>query len=385
MAATSEAVVMGVKAGLDPAVMIDVINAGTGRNSASQDKFPRAILPRTFEYGFTNGLMDKDLQLCLEEAEALGLKLPVASAVRDMYRLAASELGPEKDFTTIIQPIEKRAGVVVRGKERELTWPTISTKSTRSATGTTSGVRSENFIGGDPHDHLSAINYFIWVIKGAHGNFVVDTGMDEAMATKRGRRVDKPIAEGLRALGIAPDTIAKAIVTHLHFDHAGNYDLFPRALSHAGHGDGLCHRPLHVPRATALAVRGRRRGCDGAKKVFAGRVEFHDGDDELAPGITLHKIGGHSMGLQCVRVKTRRGYVVLASDATHLYQHIEEGRIFPVVHNAADVLEGYKTIKRLAASPLHVIPGHDPKVLERFPAARGGLEGWVVRLDADPC
>ncbi len=116
MVATSEAVVMGVKAGLDPDVMIEVINAGTGRNSASQDKFPRAILPRTFVYGFTNGLMDKDLQLCLSEAEALGLKLTVASAVGAMYRLAASELGPEKDFTTIIQPIEQRAGVVVRGK-----------------------------------------------------------------------------------------------------------------------------------------------------------------------------------------------------------------------------------------------------------------------------
>lgn len=116
MVATSEAVVMGVKAGLDPDVMIEVINAGTGRNSASQDKFPRAILPRSFVYGFTNGLMDKDLRLCLTEAEALGLKLPVASAVGAMYRLAASELGPEKDFTTIIQPIEQRAGVVVRGK-----------------------------------------------------------------------------------------------------------------------------------------------------------------------------------------------------------------------------------------------------------------------------
>jgi 3-hydroxyisobutyrate dehydrogenase-like beta-hydroxyacid dehydrogenase len=116
MVATSEAVVMGVKAGLDPDVMIEVINAGTGRNSASQDKFPRAILTRTFVYGFTNGLMDKDLQLCLSEAEALGLKLPVASAVGATYRLAASEIGLEKDFTTIIQPIEQRAGVVVRGK-----------------------------------------------------------------------------------------------------------------------------------------------------------------------------------------------------------------------------------------------------------------------------
>ena len=75
---------------------------------------------------------------------------------------------------------------------------------------------------------------------------------------------------------------------------------------------------------------------------------------------------------------------MLASDATHLYRHIEEGRIFPVLHNAADVLEGYKTIKRLAGASTHIIPGHDPKVLERFPAAKPGLENWVVRLDADP-
>ena len=115
MAATSEAVVMGVKAGLDPAVMIDVINAGSGRNSASQDKFPRAILPRTFDYGFTNGLMDKDLGLCMEEAAALGVPMQVGGVVRDIYREVTTKLGADKDFTTIIQVVEARAGVEVRG------------------------------------------------------------------------------------------------------------------------------------------------------------------------------------------------------------------------------------------------------------------------------
>ena len=207
---------------------------------------------------------------------------------------------------------------------------------------------SENFIGGDPHDQLSALNYFVWAIKGPHGTFVVDTGLDEAMATKRGRTVDKPIGEGLRALGIAPDTIAKAIVTHLHFDHAGNHDLFPRARYHMqdtemayATGRCMCHAQQRWPFEAEDVVA-------MVRKVFAGRVEFHDGDDELAPGITLHKIGGHSMGLQCVRVKTRRGYVVLASDATHLYRHIEEGRIFPVVHNAATCS---RATRRSNASP----------------------------------
>ena len=104
----------------------------------------------------------------------------------------------------------------------------------------------------------------------------------------------------------------------------------------------------------------------------------------MLPGITVHKIGGHSKGLQCVRVKTRRGYVVLASDATHLYSHVNEGRVFPVTFNVGDVLEGYTTIKKLADSVDHVIPGHDPQVLERYPAAAPGLEQLVVRLDVDP-
>jgi glyoxylase-like metal-dependent hydrolase (beta-lactamase superfamily II) len=120
------------------------------------------------------------------------------------------------------------------------------------------------------------------------------------------------------------------------------------------------------------------------RKVFAGRVEFHDGADQLAPGITVHRVGGHSKGLQCVRVMTRRGPVVIASDATHLYAHIETGRVFPTTYNIGDVLEGYATIKKLAPTMHHIVPGHDPQVRDRYPAARLGLERWVMRLDAEP-
>ena len=116
MAATSEAVVMGVKAGLDPAVMIDVINSGSGMNTASRDKFPRSILPRTFNYGFTNGLMYKDLRLCLEEAEGLGVSMRVGSMVRDMFKIAVAEHGVDADFTTIVKTVEKPAGVEVRSR-----------------------------------------------------------------------------------------------------------------------------------------------------------------------------------------------------------------------------------------------------------------------------
>jgi len=114
--ATSEAVVMGVKAGLDPAVMIDVINAGSGMNTASRDKFPRSILPRTFDFGFATGLMVKDVRLCLEEAKSLGLSMEVAEAVGRLWEVVIREMGGESDFTSAIQPIEQAAGVVVGGK-----------------------------------------------------------------------------------------------------------------------------------------------------------------------------------------------------------------------------------------------------------------------------
>jgi 3-hydroxyisobutyrate dehydrogenase-like beta-hydroxyacid dehydrogenase len=114
--ATSEAVVMGVKAGLDPAVMIDVINAGSGMNTASRDKFPRSILPRTFDFGFATGLMVKDVRLCLEEAKSLGLSMEVAEAVGRLWEVVIREMGAESDFTSAIQPIEQAAGVVVGGK-----------------------------------------------------------------------------------------------------------------------------------------------------------------------------------------------------------------------------------------------------------------------------
>jgi 3-hydroxyisobutyrate dehydrogenase-like beta-hydroxyacid dehydrogenase len=115
MVATSEAVVMGVKSGIDPNVMIEVINDGSGMNTASRDKFPRAILPRTFDYGFATGLMVKDVRLCLDEMKSLGLSMEVAEAVGRLWEVVIRDMGAESDFTTAIKPIEKAAGVVVGG------------------------------------------------------------------------------------------------------------------------------------------------------------------------------------------------------------------------------------------------------------------------------
>jgi 3-hydroxyisobutyrate dehydrogenase-like beta-hydroxyacid dehydrogenase len=114
---TCEAVAMGVKAGLDASVMIDVLNAGSGGTNASRDKFPRSILPRTFDYGFATGLMVKDVRLYLEEAQTLGVSMEVAEAVARLWEVVIDELGPESDFTAAIKPIERAAGVVVGGSQ----------------------------------------------------------------------------------------------------------------------------------------------------------------------------------------------------------------------------------------------------------------------------
>jgi 3-hydroxyisobutyrate dehydrogenase-like beta-hydroxyacid dehydrogenase len=114
LVATAEALAMGVKAGVDPQVMLDVINAGSGRNSATQDKFPRAILPGTFDFGFATGLLYKDVRLCVDEAEALGVPMVLGSLVRQMLAVTQAKFGASSDFTSIAKVIEEWAGVEIR-------------------------------------------------------------------------------------------------------------------------------------------------------------------------------------------------------------------------------------------------------------------------------
>jgi len=240
---------------------------------------------------------------------------------------------------------------------------------------------AENFIGGDPHDGPMPLDYFVWLIRGEGREVVVDTGFSAAMARKRGRQHLRCPTEGLQMLGVSASAVQDVVVTHLHYDHVGNFDLFPAAR-------------LHLQELEMRYATGRYMAHDcfrGAfevedvvgvvRRVYGGRVEFHDGDAALASGISLHLIGGHTMGLQVVRVATRRGWVVLASDASHFYANLEQSRPFPIVWSVADMVEGYRRIRELAASPAHIIPGHDPLVLERYPAPERKLEGIVVRLD----
>jgi len=244
---------------------------------------------------------------------------------------------------------------------------------------------AENFIGGnDPHDVNMPLDYFVWAIRNERRTVLVDTGFDEKVGARRGRTTTRPVREGLIAAGIDPGGIETVIMSHMHYDHSGNTELFPNARFHVQDcemeyitGRCMCHAHLRGSFEPDYVL-------GMVRKLYDGRIEFHDGDDEVAPGISVHHIGGHTKGLQCVRVNTKRGPVVVASDATHLYAHIEGGRVFPVVYNVGDVLEGYNKLKKLAGDNTRIVPGHDPEVLRRYPAAKAGLEGWIVRLDAEP-
>jgi len=249
---------------------------------------------------------------------------------------------------------------------------------------TRDGRRSSMFVGGDPHEGSMPMDYYIWCARSAEHSFVIDLGFTAEMAAKRKRDYLRCPTEGLALLDIDPTQVRDVIVTHLHYDHVGTFALFPNARFHL--------QDAEMNYATGRHMRHKcfNHGYEVedvvgiVRMVYKDRVVFHAGEAELAPGISLHHIGGHTAGLQCVRVFTRRGWVVVASDASHYYEHFESLRSFTTVFNVGETLEGYATLLRLADSPRHIVPGHDPLVMRRYPAPSPALQGIVAQLDAEP-
>lgn len=231
--------------------------------------------------------------------------------------------------------------------------------------------RRDNFISGDPHDSAMPMDFFVWLIRSPERIVLIDTGFNAATARARDRNLLRCPIDALQVLGVSASQIEDVVLTHLHYDHAGNLPKLPAARFHVqdselafATGRCMCHVSIRhtysVDDVTELV-----------RKVYADRVVFHDGDEFLAPGIELMLIGGHTRGLQAVRVHTARGWVVVASDASHYYENLHASRAFPLVDSVPAMLEGHHRLLGAADSAEHVIPGHDPLVRQIYPAFPG--------------
>lgn len=246
------------------------------------------------------------------------------------------------------------------------------------------GSTGQAFIFDDLHDAPLPMDYFVWALVNGPRVIVVDTGFDEAEARSRQRQLLRHPVDALANVGVDAAKVENVVVTHMHYDHAGTLDRFPNARFHLQDqemayvtGRSMRHRVLRYPFAVEHVVQ-------MVRLVHDDRVEFHDGAQTIAPGVSVHHVGGHTRGLQVVRVETRRGVVVLASDAAHYYANMERSNPFPIVDSVSAMLEGHRTVHRLADSPAHVVPGHDPKVMAIYPSPAGLAPGLAASLHEPP-
>ena len=242
--------------------------------------------------------------------------------------------------------------------------------------------RLEMFINHDLHDGPQAMDYFVWLLRRGDDLILIDTGFNAEMARERKRDFLRcPVGTWSEA-GIDVASIRDVVITHAHYDHAGNLDLLPRARFH------LQEREMAYATGRDMRQKMMRHAycvdhvCSLVRLVFDDRVQYHDGDWELRPGVTVHLVGGHTRGLQVVRVHTRRGWIVLASDAAHYLENFTARSPFPIVADVGDMLRGHDRLEELAESPAHVVPGHDPIVMSSY--ARTGAAGLDIVSLTEP-
>lgn len=242
-------------------------------------------------------------------------------------------------------------------------------------------TRAESFIDDPNPDVPHNMDYFIWVLRKGNEVILVDTGYDTEEADNRDRPIQMDPREALAGIGLTVEDITTVIVTHLHYDHAGGLHLFPNATLHMqsaemafATGACMCDHTLKAP-FTADHI------CEAVRRVFSGRVVFYDGDAEVSEGVTVHAVGGHSKGLQAVRVLTDVGWLCLASDASHYYENFLERKPFPIVADLDIMMAGFDKLHTLASKTDLIIPGHDPLVRTYFP--QDGPP-FAFRLDQGP-
>lgn len=244
--------------------------------------------------------------------------------------------------------------------------------------------RPDHFMGGDPHDGPMPMDYFLWAAISAERTYVIDCGFTAEVAAKRKRTFLRDPVDALGLIGLRADDVSDVILTHLHYDHVGNFHRFPKARFHLQEPEihyATGHYMAYPRLAHSFEV---EDVCGIVRLNFAQRVAWHFGSKELTPGLSLHVVGGHSAGLQFVRIHTKRGWVVVASDVSHFYENLESRRPYTTSFHVGEMLEGFEALLAQAPSPEHIVPGHDPLVMKRYPAPNKALEGVVVRLDVMP-
>jgi glyoxylase-like metal-dependent hydrolase (beta-lactamase superfamily II) len=226
----------------------------------------------------------------------------------------------------------------------------------------------QNFMVTDLHDGPMPLDYSFWILRNAARTVLVDTGFGPRAATERGRTLIHDPIVALETIGVPVGSIEDAILTHLHYDHAGNMDRLPRARFHVqdsevaiATGRCMCEKFIRAPYDVEDIVTLVRHN-------FADRVRFHDGDEPCLPGISLHHLPGHTDGIQSVLVNTPRGPVLLASDVSHYYANFMRKSPFSLIIDVAESLQSYDRLFELAGDFEHIIPGHDPLTRALFPA-----------------
>jgi glyoxylase-like metal-dependent hydrolase (beta-lactamase superfamily II) len=237
------------------------------------------------------------------------------------------------------------------------------------------------FLGGAGGDGAMPVAYHAFILRGPGGVVVMDTGADAERCTRYGKAEFQGLEQALGLLGTSPASVGTVIQTHLHWDHAGQPGLFTTARFH------LQQRELAYVNGPAMRHAVLRAGYEAADitaataLLHAGRLTLHAGEATIAPGLSLHHVGGHTDGLQVVRVRTRRGWMCLATDSVAHRANLERRVPFPVLFHVGDALAAFDTVSALADGPDLVIPGHDPWVVDAHAPAAAEAAGWLARLD----
>ncbi|MGH7359049.1 MAG: N-acyl homoserine lactonase family protein [Candidatus Rokuibacteriota bacterium] len=225
----------------------------------------------------------------------------------------------------------------------------------------------------EPSHERITLHYFVWLILGGPHPVLVDTGFGEEEAAARGLRGYVSPAVMVGRLGVRADEIPMALVTHLHWDHWAGHGHFPGAEFWIQR-DEVAFWTGAVARYEAYRMSANVPALAELVRLnYANRVRVVDGAREVLPGLHVHRLGGHTAGLQIVSVETAKGRVVLTSDASHFYRNVERFQPVQIITSLPEMLAGFETIRALAGSPRLIVAGHDPEVAARFETVEPGV------------